>query len=519
MEQKNLSDMPSAESLIVRNAHIVTMDAGRPTASALVIVKGRIQAVGSAEDIDPYADAVEKVLDAEGATVLPGFVDTHAHFTLTGLGLLAVDLGGMDSIAMALDRIAKEAAGQPANWLLVALNFQPDRVSEKRFPLPDELDRAAGGRPVYVMESGGHWSAVNQAALTLLRLPPNVEGMQVGEDGRFTGQLSGEANTHAFTVLWKRYATQMGLPRAFDQAAAQATAGGITTIHAMEDLEHVRAILDSGPELPVRIVPYTQTKDVVAVKALGLRQIGGCGQVMVDGDFGPHTAALLEPYEDDPQTRGKLYYEDEELTDYVLAAHRAGLQVALHSIGSAAIEQLLKAYELALSRYPRPDHRHRIEHFELPAPGQIERAARLGVALALQPSFNHFWPHHTEYPHVLGWERAQQLDPLRSLVAAGLPIALGSDSPVTPMNAMLWVHSAVNHSNQAERVTVATALRLASASGSWLGFEEDQVGSLTVGKRGDVVFLDLDPLSADPEKIKEIRVLRTVCNGRVAYEA
>ena len=87
------------------------------------------------------------------------------------------------------------------------------------------------------------------------------------------------------------------------------------------------------------------------------------------------------------------------------------------------------------------------------------------------------------------------------------------------MNAMLWVHSAVNHSNQAERVTVATALRLASASGSWLGFEEDQVGSLTVGKRGDVVFLDLDPLSADPEKIKEIRVLRTVCNGRVAYEA
>ena len=511
--------MPAGGSLVVRNAHILTMDERQPTAQALAVVNGLIAAVGSEADVGPYAQVAGEVLDAGGATVLPGFIDTHAHFTLTGLGMLAVDLSGLDSIDRALARIAAEAARRPAGWLVVALNYRPELVAEKRFPSLEELDRAAGGRPVYVMESGGHWSAINQAALMLLELPPDAAGIEAGEDGRLAGPLSGEANTVAFTTLWERYAAQIGLPRAFDQAAAEAAAGGITTLHAMEDLEHVRALLDYRAQLPVRIVPYTQTKDVAAVKALGLRQIGGCGQVMVDGDFGPHTAALLEPYADGSETSGMLYYAGEELAAYVVAAHRAGLQVALHCIGSGAIEQLLNAYEAALSRDPRPDHRHRIEHFELPAPGQAERARRLGVALAVQPSFNHFWPHHREYPDTLGWERAQRLDPVRSLVAAGLPVALGSDSPVTPLRPMLWVHSAANHSNEVERVSVETALRLATASGGWLGFEEDQVGSLSVGKRGDLVFLAENPLSVDPQQLEEIGVLRTVLGGRVVYEA
>ncbi|MCP4168876.1 MAG: amidohydrolase [Chloroflexi bacterium] len=509
--------MPHSSSLILYNAHIHTLDPDRPHASALVVVDGRIVAIGDHTVIHAYQDKAPNVLDAQGATVIPGFIDTHVHFTITGLGLLAVDVFGADSMAEVLERIATGAAERPVDGLVVASKFQPELLPEARFPTPLELDAAAAGRPVYVMEAGGHWSAVNQAALALLDLHDSIPGQQFDESGQFNGILSDEANTVAFTKLWQRYSDAIGVERAFDEAAAEAVRGGVTTLHALDDMQDIRALLSYGDRLPVRVVPYTQSKDVAAVKALGVGQIGGCGQVMVNGDFGPHTAALLEPYDDDPSTTGKLYYSDAELDAYVLESHLAGLQVGLHCVGSAAVEQLLNAYEAALTRHPRPDHRHRIEHFELPAPGQAERAKRLGLILAMQPSFNHFWPHHSEYPEVVGEERALRVDPVKSVLDAGLHVAYGSDSPVTPMNSLLWMHSAVNHSNPAERISAERALRLCTETGSWFSFEEQDKGTLAVGKLGDFVLLDSDPLATPSQKIKDIGVLKTVVGGLVVY--
>ncbi len=506
-------------SLVLHNAEILTMEKDRPAAAALAIVEGRIRALGSYQDVVAWIDSAELVIDGQGATVLPGFIDTHVHFTLTGLGKHAVDLNDARSVSDALRHIEQAVDAHGAGDLIVAMNYQPELVPGHKFPTADELDKIAGRRPVYVMESGGHWSAVSNAALALLNLDPNTPGVGRSEAGRLTGLLSGAANTAAFTILWQRYAEQIGLKRAFDAAAADAVAGGITTLHALDDLDHVKELLAYEDKLPLRIVPYCQTQDVAAVKALGLRQIGGCGQVMVDGDFGPHTAALLDPYLDEPGTRGTLYYEDKALAEFVHSAHAAGLQVALHCIGSGAIEQLLNAYEHSLETAPRRDHRHRIEHFQLPAPGQAARARRLGVALATQPAFNHFWPHDTGYPEALGWPRALQMDPLRSLLEEQLPVAFGSDSPVTPLRPLLWVHSAVNHSNQTERIPVDQALHSATAAGSWVAFEEKEKGTLDVGKLGDLVVLSANPLNAPPDEIKDIQVLKTIVGGRVVYES
>jgi predicted amidohydrolase YtcJ len=369
------------------------------------------------------------------------------------------------------------------------------------------------------MESGGHWCAVNDAAFAKLALDPQTAGIDRDDKEERTGVLREVANTAAFTELWRVFAAQVGLQKAFAAGAQEAVRHGVTTLHALDDLPNVQALLACAHTLPLRVVPYTQCKDVAAVRALGLRQIGGCGQVMVDGDFGPHTAALLQPYTDNPDTCGVLYWQDDALNAYVAEAHAAGMQVALHCLGSGAIEQLLNAYEQALTAQPRADHRHRIEHFQLPAPGQTERARRLGVTLAMQPSFNYYWPHTAGYPAVIGPERAAQLDPIRSALAAGLEVAFGSDSPVTPMRPLQWIHAAVNHSNPEQRISAAEALHACTAAGARLAFQEAKAGSLAVGKWGDFVVLDADPRAVRPEKIQEIRVLATVVGGQVVYKA
>jgi len=507
------------KKFILMNADIWTGSPRQPGAEALVAEDGRIVHIGTSAEIAAEIAPGDEVLDAKGRRVVPGFIDTHVHFTLTGLGHLVINLDGVDSLQAVQERLRLHHERYPGDSLLLALNFQPELNPQKRFPTPEELDVACGGRPVYVMDRSAHWSAVNRAAFALLDMPADTPGVLRDEAGQFTGVLTDQANTAALEQFWQLFSRQVGLKTAIQKASHEAVRGGITTVHALEEWPSVPTLLSYEPVLPVSLVIYSQTRKVSAVCEAGLRQIGGCGSVMLDGDFSPHTAALLEPYTDAPHQHGTLYYEDNELYQYILQAHLNGLQVALHSVGSAAIEQLLRAYERVLREHPRKDHRHRIEHFELPAPGHAERAKKLGLCLALQPAFNHFWPHHGEYPSVIGPDRARMVDPLGSLVKEGLTVAIGSDSPVTPMNPMLSIHSAVNHSNPSERVDVETALRLATQAGAYLAFEEGIKGTLEVGKRADLVVLSEDPLQVAPERLREIEVLWTVNQGNIVYTA
>jgi predicted amidohydrolase YtcJ len=296
---------------------------------------------------------------------------------------------------------------------------------------------------------------------------------------------------------------------------------GITTLHALEgdDTGDDRAVLNlmaAMRGLLLRFVLYYQTMNVDRVLTLGLPRIGGC--ILLDGDIGPRTAALSEPYVDDPACYGTLYHSQEEIDAFVLKAHRAGLQVAMHAVGDGAVEQALRAYEAALVAFPRDDHRHRIEHCEVIREDQILRAQRLGVALAIQPPFNHYWP-HTEYYTTLGEERAWEADPVRTLMRPGLLIAGGSDSTVTPLGPLIGVHAAVNHSNPAERVSVQEALELYTINAARIAFEEREKGSLQMGKLGDFVVLAKDPFAVDPGHIKDIPIDMTVIGGEVVYRS
>jgi predicted amidohydrolase YtcJ len=189
----------------------------------------------------------------------------------------------------------------------------------------------------------------------------------------------------------------------------------------------------------------------------------------------------------------------------------------MHAVGDAAVEQALSAYEAALSTYPCDDHRHRIEHCEVIQEDQVRRAQRLGVALAIQPPFNHYWPHDEYYP-TLGEERAWKADPVRSLMRPGLLVAGGSDSTVTPLGPLIGVHAAVNHSNPAERVSVQEGLELYTINAARIAFQEADRGSLEAGKLGDFVVLAEDPCEVAPSQIKDIPIEMTVIGGDIVYQ-
>jgi predicted amidohydrolase YtcJ len=304
------------------------------------------------------------------------------------------------------------------------------------------------------------------------------------------------------------------------RAVEKALSVGLTTVHALEggaagEDEAVSEFLEAVPGFPLRFVLYYQTMDVDKVMALGLPRIGGC--ILLDGDVGPRTAALSQPYVDDPNCYGTLYHTQSEIDSFVLRAHRAGLQVAMHAVGDAAVEQALNAYEAALGAYPRDDHRHRIEHCEIIREPQVQRAQRLGVALAIQPPFNHYWPHTEFFPSV-GQDRAMKADPVRMLMRPGLLVAGGSDSTVTPLGPLIGVHAAVNHSNPAERVSVQEGLELYTINAARIAFEERDKGSLEVGKLGDFVVLGEDPFEVDPARIKDIPIEWTFIGGKAVYQ-
>jgi predicted amidohydrolase YtcJ len=501
------------KTLVVYNAVVLTQNPIQPVASGLVIQGDRILVTGDPPDLLPYLDHADQVEDAKGRVVVPGFVDCHAHLSLTGLGKQAVDLNDALSKPEILEKISTAAEGKPGGSLLIGMNFQGADIT------PAELDHASGSRPVYLMDRTGHQSTVNQAALTLLHLNPGDAGVEKDAARQWSGLLTGLANNMAFKNFWPIFGHITGQETAFRIASQEALKGGITSVHSLEDLEIVQEWMNFKDRLPIRIVPYTQTKDVKSVVRLGLKQIGGCGDVMLDGDFDPHTAALLEPYTDRPDTSGLLYYSDAELREYIEEAHLAGLQIGLHCVGSAAIEQLLNIYEDVLTRYPRQGHRHRIEHFELPAPGQAERAKKLGICLSIQPSFNHLWPHTNAYPELIGLERSKWVDPVARLTRLDIRLGLGSDSPVTPLQGMLWIHSAVNHSNPEQRISVEKALQIAMVGSSYLAFEEALKGSLEPGKLADFVILDRNPLTTAPEELKDIQVLKTYVGGKLVYSA
>ena len=488
-----------------------TVDDLRPRGDWLVALGDRIQRVGSG----PPPEVAQRI-DLAGRTVVPGFVDSHIHFFQTGLDTLFVDLTG----ATTLDEVEARLRADPGSkrtWLL-ARGFEEDTLTDARRLTRRELDAWFPDRPVWIGRVDYHSAVLNGTALRRLDVPIGLRGLLV-EDGEPSGILRSEAYMHARQRV-SRYFPVDTRERAVRAATALCVARGITAIHALEGGElfgdeGITTLLKREQSLPLDMTLFVQEKNPFLTSRLGFDHLGGC--ILIDGSIGSYTAALDDDYVGIAGQRGVLYEKPRDLQTFVSEAHELGVQLAFHAIGPRAIGLLLDAYERALARHPRYDHRHRIEHFELATDEQITRARDLGVVVAMQPAFEHHWGGPDGmYASRLGegWRRTNRL---RDILDRGLRIAGGSDANVTPPDPVIGMHAAVNHPNPEQRITAAEALRMMTLDAAYAGFNERRHGSITPGKEASFTVLDRDPLAVPPEQIREVKVVETWHLGRRVY--
>jgi predicted amidohydrolase YtcJ len=469
-----------------------------------LIEDGRIAAIGEGPPPPAPGDG-PTALDLSPRTVLPALHDAHVHLFRTGLMDVDLDLSPAASYGDVLDLIA-EAAADHDGEILRAHSFDPDLIVDGRYPTAAELDAISSEIAIFVKRRDGHSSSANSRALEILELPEGIGGLEI-EAGRPTGVLNGKAHSMAFRKV-DDFLTDEERIDCYRRAAARAVERGIGAVHALVGSSHpgnrdVEVLLDTLDDLPIDVVVYPQFQDVDRAERLGLPRIGGC--ILLDGSFSSGTAALSAGYAD-RDGQGNLYFTDEELTAFMVSAHSRGLQIAVHALGDRAIGQAIRCYERAAGSECR-ERRHRIEHVELPEPRQLEAIADLGIAVCVQPTFEHLWGGPGRmYEARLGADGAARSNPFRSMLEAGIRLAGGSDSYVTPMDSLLGIHAAVNRPNASERLSVFDAVSLFTSGASWFSFDETSRGTLEVGKDATFVVLDGDPFEVDPATIKDIAV-------------
>jgi predicted amidohydrolase YtcJ len=482
-----------ADSVIVatllRNGRIYTAWARQ--ASAMLVEDGLVAWIG--DDASAAAMSAERVVDLAGALVVPGFVDAHVHTTDTGLALTGLDLAGAGSLSEALtvvERHARRTGGRP----LIGSGWDETSWPEQRPPTAAELDRASYGGVVYLARTDAHSAVVSSALMA------SVDGLAGLAGYRPSGHLVTDAH-HAARRLALSSVTAGQRAELQRTALVHAASLGVVAVHEMAGPEisseqDLRSLLElAGPELPAVYAYWGELRS--AGKAVELGICGAGGDLFLDGSIGSHTACMTTPYAD-ADTVGYLRYETGELAEHIAECTALGVQAGFHAIGDAATDQAVAAMRLAAERDPRVTRAgHRVEHAELlNDPGAF---TELGLTASMQPAFDATWGGSDGmYAQRLGEQRAARLNPLSTLAAAGVPLAFGSDSPVTPIGPWAGVRAAC-HPKFGEHALTPRAALTAHGRGGWraVGADADGHGVLAPGHPASYAVFEAGELAVD----------------------
>ena len=493
------------------------MEAAHPTFEAIAIAGGLILSTGSIDEVFVFQDESTEIINLEGKTMMPGFIDTHQHLEMTGRILKSANLSTCGSFANIATMVNEQAKKVGADEWIVAYCLLDQNLQEKRMPTAKELDLICEDKPVALIHTTLHFLSVNTKGMNELQLNADMDGVDL--DGtKPNGIIRDPASfTHALPYINAQMSNEM-LTEGYNLAAKAALEKGITCLHCLEGEEKrpelSQLFHNNRRNLPIHTVHWNQSMDIKGNKEMGLSRIGGC--IFADGAIDCHTAALFEPYCDQPDNYGSLTYSQETMDDFIMSAHREGLQIAIHCESDRSIEQVLSAMEKALAKYPRDDHRHRIEHFEVPTYTQIERMAQADIIASMQPAF---FPYLMEdqdmFLRMLGPSRLKRLHPYRTIIDAGVMICGGSDSPVTPYNPLAGIQAAVCHPNPDERVTVTEALAMFTTNAAFSVFEENQRGCLKSGLQAEFIITSQDPHKTEATEISQITIETVFTKNRM----
>jgi predicted amidohydrolase YtcJ len=454
-------------------------------------------------DGDRIADTFDNVpsipdaepLDLRGAHVFPGLVDSHTHAFEGGLYSLGVDLTGCRKLEEVFARLSE---AKPIGGFVFSYRLDETQLVENRFPTPAELDRVIPGLPLLLRRIDGHSCVVNSIAAGRI-----LANTGVFSDGVRRGREN-DATAHWF----HRRLDPDGILAAYHRAAEIALEYGLVGVHAMigdaaNDPLHFELIRNHLRELPIQYTLYPQILDINRAIALNSPRIGGC--ILVDGAIGSHTAAVKSPYADDAAQRGTLYRTDDEWLDLYSRADAAGIQVAVHAIGDAAVEQIVRICE----KLPRPSrNRHMLIHCEIADDALLDRIANLGMVAAMQPLFDALWGGSGGlYEQRLGSERVLRMNRLRSMTERGIILGGSSDWYIVDLDPMAGYRAAIRHHNPDERLTPIQAMRMYARNHAFLNFTEHENGLIEKGYYADLTLFSGDPLK-DPDQARVSGVIR-----------
>ena len=509
--------MAGDADLILVGGRIFTSSKAHPWARGLAVRGDRILAVGTDAQAERSSGRGTKTVDLRGRVVVPGFIDAHSHMVDAATEFAWAHLDGTPSMVVAIERMRALAQRTPPGGWVVGVDWDEAKWPERRYLLRGDLDRVSTDHPVVAVRMDGHMGCANSKALEIAADLLAMEGVEKDAAGQPTGVLKEDP----FYALHERFApSEAVLDAGLVRMARQAHRLGITSIHDIVGARQLRAYLRAYHRgtlgLRLYALPRDDLLDSLAASGLstGLGDSWlriGAIKVFTDGSLGAYTAALGQPYVGQPENRGMLVHSDEELRGIFRKAHLAGFQTATHALGDAAIRQVVEAWEGILKEHPRRDHRHRIEHLELPDDDLLRRMKAIGLLASCQPNFVGQWSGLGDvYETRLGKERNAMNNPYRRVLRRHIPLCFGSDG--MPYGPLYGIHSAVNGYFEDQRISAEQAIRAYTAGGAYAAFEEDLKGTLERGKLADFVILDGDPF-AEPDRIRNLQVHSTWMGG------
>ena len=510
--------------LALINANVRTMNQRQPVAQAVAIRKNKIIKVGTNQEINQLISKGTKVISLDGKTVVPGLIDTHIHVADFGRCLLWLDLTSAESIKELQSLLKEKAKRTPAGNWIIGRGWNHNRFKEKRFLALADLDEAAPDNPVILYHEVAMICAVNSEALALANVTEQTAvptGGTVDKNPQ-TGELTGILRDTATNLVWQAVPepTVEELSEATALACQKIAEAGLTSVHWIilsgNELSLIQRLHAQG-KLPVRvnvIVPEAFLKQTVGFQSNDslMLHVGGV-MIAVDGYLDSKTAALFEPYSDEPSNGGRLLYTEEALTSLVADVLATGFQPIIHAMGDKAVDTALRVIEQTSKQ---KSVRFRIEQAALLNEELVERLKTQNVVVTVQPKVI-----TTEFAvwsatQRLGVDRAKWLHPLKTLLVAGVKVAGGSDCPMEPLSPLLGMQEVVVRESFAEqRLSAQEALRMYTLDAAYASDEEAVKGSIEEGKLADLTVLSSDPMAAEPDKIKDIAVSMVVVNGKI----
>jgi len=539
-----------SQTTVFRAKRILTMNLAQPTATHVAVRDGRILAVGSESDVKAWGEVQSDDRYAD-KVLMPGLIEAHCHLH-EGVVWLYVYVGyydrkgpdgkiweGLKTIDEVVDRLSVQAKKTGSGEQVIGWGFDPIYFGSQRMTVHD-LNKVSTERVVAIMHASMHLMNTNSHTLEHAGIDrdTDIEGIVRFENGEPTGELLEFAAMFPVTrLLGNPFRTLGQTPECLDMFGKVAQVAGVTTATDLVNELHEEGIVSMSkhtmnPDYPVRIVPaasgmlFGRNVEQCLEKLNNVLQYNhdklhfGMVKLVIDGSIQGFTARVRWPGYFNGAPNGMWVTAPDDIDGIVEKYHRAGVQLHIHTNGDEATQVTLEAVEKALDAHPRHDHRHTLQHCQMADTAQFQQIAKLGMCVNLFANHLFYWG-DAHYEMTMGPDRANRMDACGTASRLGIPLAIHSDAPITPIGPLFTAWCAVNRQTasgrilgESERITVDQALYAITMGAAYTLKMEDKIGSIEVGKFADFCVLESDPTEGNPEKLKDIIVAGTVLGGR-----